>query len=106
MRGDDVAESHAADRIGREPRVHADLHGHTVQIERAVEWTVRADHEGGRPSASSRDGDVIAVGNVKRSAARFRGQRAADVVPVEAEVARRQAGARAMIDEAFGRTAA
>ena len=40
MSRDDVAESHAADGVGREPRFHPNLHGHPVEIDRPPEWTV------------------------------------------------------------------
>src|SRR6266700_8200906 len=69
MRRNDMAESHAADRVGREPRFHANLHGHTVEIERATEWAVGTHHEVGRASTPARDGDVVAIWNLNRLAA-------------------------------------
>ena len=59
-RGDDMAETHAADGIGHEPGVHADLDPDAVQRELAAEGPIAGRHQLRRLSGNARDGEIVA----------------------------------------------
>ena len=61
MRGDDVAESHAADGVGRQPRVHPDLDVDAVERELAAERPIgRRSIRSGTLAGDAGDDGVVA----------------------------------------------